>query len=74
MKLFTVTNFPGHYPVGFAAIIVAHNVEEAKTLFEQALVEDGLELTDRFNKPIKYTPVEVNLKVPKAVLLANGNY
>lgn len=68
MKVFTCTNFEGHYPVGVAAIIVAPTRKRAMQLLEEALENDGLHLDG------DETLEEVPLKKSFCELLNNGDY
>ena len=68
MKVFTCTNFEGHYGVGTSAIIVAPTLKRAKQLLEEALENDGL----HFNGDEEIN--EVPLKKSFCELLNNGEY
>lgn len=69
MRVFTCTNAKGHWPVGFAAIVVAPSEEIAKRMLQTALAEDGLA-----DQPQGYTLKEVHLNTPAATILVNGEY
>lgn len=69
MKVFTCTNFSGHWAVGSSAVIVAENVETARKLLEQRLVTIGLPQTIRFDQL-----EEVDLSTEAAIILQDGNY
>lgn len=67
-RLWVCTDHDGHYPVGVASIVMANSVEEAKLLMDQALREQGL-------SPHKaYSLLELNISVPFARVLCNGDY
>lgn len=42
MKIFTCTDHDGHYPVGVASVVVAHDENEARTILAAALRACGL--------------------------------
>lgn len=42
MKVFTCTNFTGHYPVGVAAVVIAETAEDAAEDLNYKLRERGL--------------------------------
>mgnify|MGYP001583978169 CR=1 FL=1 len=74
MRLYTVRNFPGFNPVGFAAVILAHNKQQAKILFEEEVVKTGLELNDRNGVPKKYEINATTLSKEFCSILVNGDY
>jgi hypothetical protein len=43
MKVFTNTECEGYYPVGFAAVVVAKDAEEAAVILNETLKKMGLE-------------------------------
>jgi hypothetical protein len=67
-KIYTCNNFDGYYPVGSAAVIVADNKYEAKSLLlatlENMLLpqEDGLQI------------IEVDTNKKQVVILRDGDY
>ena len=70
MKLYTCTDHDYHWPVGVASIVLARNVEEARNLLDEKLIEHGL-------KPCKekpYTLVKLPQAKPTAMILNDGNY
>lgn len=70
MKVFTCTNFKGLYPVGTAAVIVAHSKAEAKKELLQELKTAGLKQDEDFKPEIQ----ELYLLVPQCEILNNGDY
>lgn len=69
MKLFTCTDFLGHWPVGTAAVVVAPDEAIARTLLLAVLREHGLG-----DQSAGFTLIEVNTTVPNAVVLRDGDY
>lgn len=70
MKVYTCTDHDGHYPVGVASVVVAETLEQAGLLLDSQLLENGL--GSFLEKP--YILVELSLELPKAIVLANGDY
>lgn len=70
LKIFTCNNFEGIYPVGTAAIMVAHDKEEAKSMLLANMKERKLE--QNRNDPLKIE--EINCDSPKILILNDGNY
>ena len=68
MKIFTCTDFGGHYPVGAAALIVASSQDHALNLLEKALEDQGLHLNGDEN--IEKGPTGK----PFCEILVNGDY
>lgn len=68
LKVFTCTEFAGHYPVGTAAVIVAQDMAEARNILAKELASRGLELEE------DEKVVELILDAPKAIILRDGNY
>lgn len=70
MKIYTCTDFQGHYPVGTAAVVVASSREEAKEKLEKALF-------DHFGA-IQEIKVDDLVRIPAskaaAHILLDGNY
>jgi hypothetical protein len=67
MKVFYSTDFEGFYPVGTAAIVIASNEEEARTLLDAEIKKHGLPDTD-------YTLHKVSKGRAKALIIVDGNY
>lgn len=68
MKVFTARNFPGHWPVGTAAVIVAETKERALELLNIELANQSLE-------PAKEEDVEpVRTLKESCTILCNGDY
>ena len=70
MNVYTCDNHSQHYPVGCASIVVAEDEEQAHTLLDDELKSDGLEPYEI--EP--YTLVKVDVDIPKATILVDGNY
>jgi hypothetical protein len=69
MKLFSHTSFGGHYPVGVAAVVVAEDKKQAKSLLEADLKMAGLP------QEISEDDLdEIGLESPKSIILNDGNY
>lgn len=69
MKVFTCTEFAGHYPVGVAAVIVAASPELAARHLERTLAEAGL--------PQKIDPStmeHIKSRTASCTVLLDGNY
>jgi len=69
MKLWTCTEFSGHWPVGTAAIVLAYDVNDACLLLERQLKKHGL--------PQKINPEMlklVQMGLSQAIVLKDGNY
>lgn len=67
MNVYYCKDHDGHWPVGACSIIVAGNPAQARDLLEAALRAEGLETTD-------FTIQAVDLNVPRATILLNGDY
>ena len=67
MRLFICTDHDGHYPGGTASIAVAPDKAEAERLLKGELAKEGLD-----SKP--FTLSEVDMSVPHATVLRNGDY
>jgi hypothetical protein len=69
VNVFTCTQASGHWPVGFAAVVVAETRLEAARLLEKALVEAGLPqpIPARWMKAL-------SLNQPVVQILHDGNY
>lgn len=69
-KLYICTDHDSHWPVGVASLVIAHDVDEARTLLDAALREHGLKpFTDE-----PYTLQETYFQHPGAVVLRDGDY
>lgn len=69
MKLWTCTEFTGHYPVGTAALVVANDEEQACRMLEDVLLANGL------RQEIKPEMLKrVSMGATRAILLCDGNY
>lgn len=66
LKVYTVTGFTGHWPVGPAAVVVARDLAHAEALMDAELVRRGLP-TD------KYAMISLRLE-PGAHVLCDGDY
>lgn len=67
-RVFTCNDFIGHYPVGSAAVIVAHDLPHARLLLKMELEKEGLTLKQ--SDEVK----ELDLNDFGAVVLNNGDY
>lgn len=70
LKIYTVTDHDGFYPVGVASVIVAVNKGHAARLLDKALIERGLAPKKKHD----YTLSEVPTDEPVAIILDDGNY
>ena len=69
LRVWSITSFTGHYPVGVAAVVVAKDAEDAAKLLTVELSAHGLE------QEIKAKSMrEVPMVIPMAFILADGNY
>ena len=66
MRVWTSSDFFGHYPVGSAAVVVAPDEATALRLLSEELTSRGLRSSG--------TLVELDLSTPKAVVLVDGDY
>jgi len=66
-KIYTCNSFEGHYPVGSAAVVVAGNEYEAKSLLLATLENMGLP-----QKEINVTELDINKK--QVQILCDGEY
>ena len=69
MKVWTNTEFTGHYPVGTAAVCVANTAEEAAAMLNDDLASRGLLRTATASQFVKLAT-----NVPQAIVLLDGNY
>lgn len=67
-RLWVCTDHHGHYPVGVASIIMANSEDEARRLLAAGLRESGLDADKGF------TLLELNISMPFARVLHDGNY
>lgn len=67
MKLFTCVDHAYFWPVGVASVVVARDKDEAIRLLQRALDERGL-------KRVPFTLQEMDLTIPGAKVLCDGNY
>lgn len=72
LTTFLVTGFKGHYPVGTAAVVYAHNREEAKRLLHGELLCQRL--GDDNPDDWTLTPLTPPPGKPGAHVLLNGDY
>lgn len=70
MKVFTNTEFAGHWPVGTSAVVVAETREDAAKMLDSLL--KVVNLTQPSLNP--KTMVEVDISKPTAIILQNGDY
>ncbi len=70
MKVFTVTNFVGHWPIGVAAVVVADDRKKARKLLDAALDKKNLMV----KQEKKYDLDELDICSPQALVLCDGNY
>lgn len=67
-RLWICTDHDAFWPVGSASIVMANDEAEARKYLDQALREGGLD-------PSKgYTLLELNISMPFARVLCNGDY
>ncbi len=69
MKVFYTNDFPGHYPVGTSAVVVADNPDRAYYLLFDELRSHGLRI-DRED----CTFIELKTTTERAIVLQDGNY
>lgn len=67
LRVWTSTDFDGHYPVGTSAVVVARDEHEAGELLQAALRERGLTSTDFTLEPLAFDE-------PRARVLQDGDY
>jgi hypothetical protein len=66
MKVFVSDDFTGYWPVGTSAVVVSSDEESARELMKVSCKERGLV----FDGTLK----EIELTVPAAFILRDGNY
>ena len=69
MNVYTCSDFPGHYPVSTAAVIVADNEEFARGLLAYEMTKRGL-----LSGWQTCTLVLLNVSKPHALILLDGDY
>lgn len=68
MKIFTCTDFTGHWPVGVAAVVIAEDKAIAEAQLREALAVKGL-------KQNPNTAIEIKeVSAPGVYILCDGNY
>jgi len=67
MKVYYSTDFKGFWPVGTAAIVIAEDEAQAKSLLELQIKDAGL-------PPSKFTVKELETSETKAIILRDGDY
>ncbi len=67
MKIYTCVDHDGHNPVGVASVIIAMSEGQARVLLAHELIERGLD-------PVKFTLQELDITVPGAHILHDGEY
>ncbi|MDQ0091658.1 hypothetical protein J2T12_005098 [Paenibacillus anaericanus] len=67
MKVFTCNDHEGHYPVGTASVIISENEQQASLLLKTQLKQRGIS-----NET--FTLKEIDLAMPRAIVLCDGNY
>jgi len=74
MRVYTITNFTGHYPVGVSAVVFAKNEGEAAIV----LMSELKRIEAPPQKPSEWrfddTGYKTNCKKPEAIILQDGNY
>jgi len=66
LKVYYNTDFEGLWPVGTSAVVVAESLERAELLLTDKLAAIGL--------AYRGTMTELDMTVPNAVILQDGNY
>jgi len=69
MKVFTNSEFTGHWPVGTAAVIIAKDKYDAARILSNELFDFGLEQQIGIDNMI-----EVDVTEEKAIILRDGDY
>ncbi len=70
MKVFSNTDFAGHWPMGTSAVVVAETREDAAKILDSAL-----RIAQLFQPPINpESMVEIDQSKPQAIILQNGDY
>lgn len=68
MKVWTNSEFAGHYPVGTGAVVVAESAEDAAIFLSIALQERGLPAAQPKDMQ------ELEFRAGSVVILCDGNY
>ena len=66
LKVYYNTDFEGLWPVGTSAVVVAESPEQAELLLTDKLAAIGL--------AYRGTMTELDMTVPHAIILQNGDY
>ena len=67
LRVFTCTDFEGHWPAGTSAVVVADDEKKAKTILSKWLRANGLSASG-------FTLTELDLRSPHALILQDGQY
>lgn len=70
LRIFTCTNFKGHWPVGSAAVIIAENESDARSELWNTLKSRGLGNDD----PSKWELIEIEPTSTQIRILCDGQY
>ena len=70
MRVWYATGFPGHWPTGTAAVVVADDGRQAHEMLADKLAEEGLPRPEYGS----YTMAELDTNVEGARLLVDGDY
>ena len=71
MKVWTITGFKGHWPVGTAAVVVAENKEHAVQSMVDALLFLGL---PQEIEPDQLVELNLDTDTPTVRVLCDGDY
>ena len=66
LKVYYNTDFEGMWPVGTSAVVVAESAEQAESLLTDKLAAIGL--------AYRGTMTEIDITVPNAIILQDGDY
>lgn len=66
LKVYYNTDFEGLWPVGTSAVVVAESAEQAELLLTDKLADIGL--------AYRGTMTELDITVPNAIILQDGDY
>jgi hypothetical protein len=69
MKVFKITGFDGHWPVGTAAVVVAKDTYQAAKILQASLEESGLK-RDISEESL----IEIDTGLMSVHILCDGNY
>lgn len=67
MRVFTCTDHDGYWPVGVASLVVASTEDDARLMLQAELDNKNLGKGS-------FTLQEVDLLIPKATILLDGDY